>query len=54
MVIRKVPGKRQYILRSKSTGRELGRFPSKKKALAREKQIGFFKCVSAGKCKRRK
>jgi len=40
-MIRKVG--RKYILKSKTTGRKLGEFTSKKAALKREKQINYFK-----------
>jgi hypothetical protein len=52
MVIQKVPGRRVFLLKSKSTGKVLGRFPSREKAVARERQISFFKCVRAGVCRR--
>jgi len=34
---------KKYILKSKSTGRKLGEFTSKKAALKREQQINYFK-----------
>lgn len=42
-VIRKVPGKQQWILKSKKSDKTLGRFKSKDAALKREKQIQYFK-----------
>lgn len=33
----------QYVLKSKKTGKSLGKFPSKKAAEKRERQIQFFK-----------
>jgi hypothetical protein len=40
-MIRKVG--RKYILKSKTSGRKLGEFTSKKAALKRERQINYFK-----------
>jgi hypothetical protein len=34
---------KSYVLLSKTTGRTLGKFDSKKKAQARERQIQYFK-----------
>lgn len=42
MVIRKLPSKRAWRLYSRSSGKILGTFTSKKKARKREGQIRFF------------
>jgi hypothetical protein len=42
-MIRKLPGKKEWGLYSKTTGRRLGTFTSIAKALKRERQIQFFK-----------
>jgi hypothetical protein len=42
-VIRKLPGQMKWRLYSLETGKNLGTYPSKAKALARERQIQFFK-----------
>lgn len=39
----------QWVLRSKKTRKVLGKFPSKKKALKREKQIQYFKHMKEAK-----
>jgi hypothetical protein len=38
-VIQKVPGKREWVLKSKKTGRVLGRHTSKEKARSQERAI---------------
>ncbi|MDP3733767.1 MAG: hypothetical protein Q8R37_00930 [Nanoarchaeota archaeon] len=43
MVIRKIPHKQVWTLKSKKTGKLLGKFRSKKAAMKRERQIQFFK-----------
>lgn len=45
IVIRKLPNKNVFILKSKKTGRELGRFKSRESAIKRERQIEYFKRV---------
>jgi len=42
-VIRKLPGQRKWRLYSSKTHKNLGTYHSKEKALAREKQVQFFK-----------
>jgi hypothetical protein len=42
-MIRKLPGQRKWRLYSLKTGRNLGTYPSKAKAVARERQVQFFK-----------
>jgi hypothetical protein len=42
-MIRKLPGRNVWVLKSKTSGRVLGRFPSKTKAVARERQIVYFR-----------
>ena len=42
-IIRKVPGKKEWILKSKSTGKVLGRHTSKEKALRQERAIQISK-----------
>jgi hypothetical protein len=42
-MIRKFPGMQKYGLYSIKSGRRLGTFRTKKAALARERQIQFFK-----------
>jgi hypothetical protein len=44
-MIRKLPNKNKWTLKSKKTGKLFGTFSSKKKAIEREKQIIFFKNV---------
>ena len=39
----------QWVLKSKKSGKVLGKFPSKKKALKREKQIQYFKHIKEEK-----
>ena len=43
MVIRKLPGVRKWRLYSKTTGRNLGTYPTKAGAVKREQQIQWFK-----------
>jgi hypothetical protein len=43
MVIRKLPGRRAYRLYSKETHRNLGTYPTRALAVARERQVEFFK-----------
>lgn len=42
-MIRKFPGQVRFGLYSRKTGRLLGTFPSRKKAIERERQINYFK-----------
>ena len=42
-MIRKLPNKKVWVLKSKSGKKELGRFKSLKSAKKREQQIQYFK-----------
>jgi hypothetical protein len=53
MVIRKLPGKRQWRLTSKTSGRNLGTYPTRAGAVARERQVQFFKFRAARFSKRK-
>jgi hypothetical protein len=43
MVIRKLPGQNKWRLTSKTSGRNLGTYPTRAGAVARERQVSFFK-----------
>lgn len=42
-MIRKLPNQRKWRLYSKTTHKNLGTFPSKKKAMQHEREVQFFK-----------
>ena len=48
-MIRKLPNINKWRIYSKTTGKNLGTFPSKLKAKKHEKQIQFFKWKAGGK-----
>ena len=45
-MIRKLPNQRKWRVYSKTTGRNLGTYSSRKKAEERERQINYFKHIS--------
>jgi hypothetical protein len=47
MVIRKLPGQNKWRLVSEKSGRNLGTYPTKAQAIARERQVNFFKMRAA-------
>lgn len=49
MVIRKLPGQRKWRLTSEKTGRNLGTYSTRAGAVARERQVNFFKYRSKWK-----
>lgn len=50
-MIRKLPNKNRWVLKSKTTGKKLGVFKSKTDAQKRERQINYFKNLNRRKKK---
>ena len=53
MVIRKLSGQNKWRLTSKTSGRNLGTYPTRAGAVARERQVNFFKFRAARFSKRK-